>query len=840
MLSDKEMKLKFKEISSKEPNKYYATKILSKEGFERKQCKKCKVFFWSTEKADVCGNASCSGGFRFIGNSPAKNKLEYIEVWKKFSKLFKKLGYTPIQRYPVVARWRKDTDFVQASIYDFQPHVVSGEVEPPANPLTVPQFCLRFNDIDNVGLTGAHYTGFVMIGQHAFTPPHEYLQENYFQHIHTWLNQGLGLKNEEITYHEDGWAGGGNVGPCMEFFSRGLELGNQVYITHEQTPSGLKELPLKILDMGMGHERNAWFSQGTSTSYETTFPTIVKMLLKETGLQIDSNLMKDFLPYSAYLNLDEAKDTKKIWIDISKELKVDVNDLRKKIIPLSALYSIAEHSRALLVAISDTALPSNVGGGYNLRIIYRRMLSFMEKYGWNIDLNKVTEEHAKYLKPLFPELRENLEDVKKILDVEKQKFQNTVTKTKQIIEGLINKEVTEEHLIQLYDSQGISPELIQEEAKKQNKKIQIPENFYAKVAELHEKKERQVEEKIEIKSKAQVKKPPETKVLYYEDPLVINFKAKVINIINDKYVILDQTAFYPESGGQEADTGVLGNVEVAHVKKQGNIIIHELKESPKFKEGDEIEGKINMIRRKQLSIHHTATHIINAAAKKILGNHINQAGAHKSFNKARIDITHYQVVSDEELKKIEEEANKIVQKKIKINRSWMSRNEAEKEYGMLIYQGGVVPGKTLRIVNIGGDIDVEACGGTHLSNTEEVGQIKLLRSSKISDSIVRIEFVAGEKALETEKIESDKLQEIADLLKVSKSQVPARTKELFELWKEVVKKGKKTEIKLTSTDEDLGSDAEILEKTASILKTQPENIGKTIKRFFRELEEKKL
>ena len=238
MPTDKEIKKEFKAKASKEPEKYYATSVLKSEGFKRKQCTSCNIYFWTITNSEVCGNPACSGGFSFIGNTPATKKLDYIGVWTEFSKLFKKWGYTPIKRYPVVARWRDDTDFVQASIYDFQPYVVSGEVEPPANPLVVPQICLRFNDIDNIGITGAHYCAFVMIGQHAFMKPKDWNQPKYFTDIHNWLKQGLGLRNEEITFHEDAWAGGGNFGPCMEYFSRGLELGNQVYMMFEQTPGG--------------------------------------------------------------------------------------------------------------------------------------------------------------------------------------------------------------------------------------------------------------------------------------------------------------------------------------------------------------------------------------------------------------------------------------------------------------------------------------------------------------------------------------------------------------------------------------------------------------------------
>src|SRR3989344_3375843 len=384
MPTDKEIKKEFKEKASKEPDKHYATSVLKKEGFSRKKCEKCGTFYWSTINDNVCGNPACSGGFRFIGNTPAKKKLDYIGVWNEFSSLFKKWGYTPIKRYPVVARWRDDTDFVQASIYDFQPYIVSGEVEPPANPLVVPQMCLRFNDIDNIGITGAHYCAFVMIGQHAFMKPEDWNQSRFFTDIHNWLKQGLGLKNEEIQFHEDAWAGGGNFGPCMEYFSRGLELGNQVYMLYEQTPTGYKELNLKVLDMGMGHERNAWFTQGKSTSYETTFPTVVKKLYAATSVKVDDYLMKRFLPYSSYLNVDEVDDIDKVWSEVANKIGVDVKELREKILELAALYSVAEHSRALLVALSDGALPSNTGGGYNLRAILRRALCFIDSHKWKI------------------------------------------------------------------------------------------------------------------------------------------------------------------------------------------------------------------------------------------------------------------------------------------------------------------------------------------------------------------------------------------------------------------------------------------------------------------------
>src|SRR3989338_5187887 len=256
-----------------------------------------------------------------------------------------------------------------------------------------------------------------MIGQHAFVPEKKWNQEKYFRDIHSWLRKGLGLPNEEITYHEDAWAGGGNLGPCMEYFSRGRELGNQVYMLYGLNGNGYKELPLKVLDMGMGQERNAWFTGAAPTSYETTFPTVVKKLQEITGVKVDKELLQKFLPYSSYLNVDEVEDIDKTWELVSKKISVSSSELKKTILPLAALYSVAEHSRSLLVALSDGALPSNVGGGYNLRVLLRRALSFIDSYGWKIELPKLAEMHAAYLKPQFPELSENLDEVAEILEV---------------------------------------------------------------------------------------------------------------------------------------------------------------------------------------------------------------------------------------------------------------------------------------------------------------------------------------------------------------------------------------------------------------------------------------
>lgn len=835
--TDDELKKWFKAECTKDYELHYPVKTLSDMGFARKECK-CGQWFWTVNKDQKkCGEPACSGGFRFIGDSPAKKKLDYIKAWQEYSRIHKKLGYTPIKRYPVVARWNPTTEFTIASIAAFQPFVVSGEVEPPANPLVIPQFCLRFPDIDNVGITG-HFTGFVMLGEHAFVAPKKYDINKYLKDHLTWLQEGMGLPLNEITIHEDAWAGGGNFGPCVEFFSRGLEISNQVYMQYENTPEGPRELNIKVLDMGQGHERIPWFTQGVPTAYDATFPTVIQKIKKKTGVEIDTEFIKKFIPHAPHLNIHETKDIDKAWDRVAKELGMKTEELKDKIMPIAALYAIAEHSRALLVALTDGALPSNVGGMYNLRVILRRCFSFIDKHKWKIEIPEVMKWHAEYLQPLFPELSNNLEEIKKIIAVEKEKYEATKKKTKEIVKRVLEKKIDTDELVDLYDSHGITPELLKEEAEKQGKKINIPKDFYSLVSQKHEQKEQETsterEEKIDIPPDV-----PETQPTYFDDWEKTDFKAEVLAII-DNNVILDKTCFYPVSGGQMNDTGTIAGVPVVDVFKQEHYIVHALSEKPKFHTGDQIVGKIDYERRRQLTQHHTATHIVNAAARKVLGKHINQASARKDTKKAYLDVTHYKGITEEELKEIEKEANKIVKKTIPLKLSFMPRTKAEQEYGMRLYQGGAVPGKYLRVVDIPG-VDVEACGGTHLNNTIEAEEIKILKTTKVKDGVVRIVFAAGEAAKKTGEEKEELTAKIAKLLGVKPAQIPTRAKELFEKWKKARKalsKKKKIdarELELEWTEEYKGED--ILEKAAENIKSQVPHLEKTLTRFKTELEE---
>tara|TARA_Y100000310_G_scaffold342193_1_gene444223 strand:+ start:2054 stop:4918 length:2865 start_codon:yes stop_codon:yes gene_type:complete len=757
----KELKGLLKQKTDKAPEQYYPVEKLKEKGFERSRCKKCGKYFWVQGESELCGDPECSGQYTFIGDSPCSKKMDFIKAWQEFSKLFKKLGYTPIRRYPVVARWRDDTYWTNASIYDFQPHVVSGLVEPPANPLVVPQVCMRFNDIDNVGITGRHYTSFVMIGQHAFVPPEQKFDKNqYISDIMKWLETGMGLPLHEIKFHEDQWGGGGNLGVCMEFFARGLEIGNQVYMQYQVNDDGsYKDLNLKVLDMGMGQERCPWMTMGTATSYECNFPTVVKKLYKETGVKPNQDVLKRFLPYSGLLDMEEDKSIDKTWEEIAGKLSMDVKELKQEILPLAGLYSIGDHTRTLLFGITDGAIPSNVGGAYNLRIILRRALGFIDEHDWGISLYDICKAHADYLKPQYPELSETIEDLQKILDVETARYNSTKEKSKKIVSRLLEKGFSDTELVALYDSNGISPEMLKEEAKNIGKEIKVPADFYAKVAARHPEVE-----KKSAKSAFDTGNLPATEILYYKDKK-LEFTATVLKVLKGNNVVLDRTQFFPTGGGQEHDIGTLNGIPVSDVVKSGGtVVIHTLEKSG-LKKGDKVKGCVDKNRRMALSKLHTAAHIVGGAARNVLGSHVWQAGSQIDPNKGRLDITHYQAVTEDERAQIEKLANELIKKGNKISKQVRNKKEAESKYGFTLYQGGAIPGKDIRVIEIPG-WDVQACAGTHLDNVSKVEGVRLIKTEKIQDGVVRLVFIAGKSLLEGKQVkESELIGESLEILK---------------------------------------------------------------------------
>ncbi|MDA3855302.1 MAG: alanine--tRNA ligase-related protein [Candidatus Woesearchaeota archaeon] len=573
------------EEASSNPEKYFPVKTLEEFGLKRQKCSTCSCMFWSSVKREVCGDSNCVGTYTFIGETPATRKMEFAETYQLFREFLEKRGYMHVERFPIVARWRDDLDFNIASIIGFQPYVTKGIVAPPAELVTIPQNCLRFGDIDNVGYTGRHGTNFVMIGQCAFKKPEEYDQAKYMKDLYDWFTVVMGIPKEELQIHEDAWVGGGDCGPSMEFFSRGLELGNQVYMWFDMSNandiSEIKPLKLKVLDMGMGLERCCWFSKGSINQYEASMPVVSKYLFEKTGLKPNWEVYNKFLPYSGILNLDETDDIDKAWINIAKKIGLSVDVLKEEVEPVAGIYSIADHTKTLLYALADGALPSNVKGGYNLRLVLRRALDFIYKFNWDINLFDVIVLQAEEVKDLYPEFVKELDGIKKIIDLEVKKYIHHKEKVENKIKTLIKKDknLSTEEFIKYYISDGITPDEFKESFEKQGKIIEIPANFFTLVAEFFESRKASEQKVMKNKLTEFVEGIPETKLLFYAD---VNKEEEDAEILKEfefdksKYIILDKTLFYPTMGGQASDVGYIGEKKVIEAIKVGSVVVHKL------------------------------------------------------------------------------------------------------------------------------------------------------------------------------------------------------------------------------------------------------------------------
>ncbi|MCL4387590.1 alanine--tRNA ligase [Candidatus Marsarchaeota archaeon] len=733
-----------KEFSEK-PDLYYRTKLLDSEGFVRKQCKGCGKFFWTADESrEYCGDSEHEG-YSFMKNNPEEVQLE--QFWSKFSKFFENNGHAVIERYPVVSRWRQDLYFTIASIQDFQ-RIENGKMsfEYSANPLLVPQMCLRFNDIPNTGVTGRHFTSFIMAGQTAFNYPREgYWRDKTIELNYEALTKIVGAKKKEITYVEDVWAMGdfSEFGPSLEAFSGGLELVNNVFTQFEYNNGVRQELSGKVVDVGWGFERLVWFKSGGQTAYDPVFRDALAYIYKKSAITPDKKLYSKVAGQFGRIDLSETKSFEDVELKAVEAAGVSAKDYASIIKPMQAAYAIADHAKTLLFAITDGALPSNVGGGYNLRIILRRIFDFRSRYRMDFDMRELMEIIAKSMSHMYPELGSSLDEIEDIIRVEKERYENTKASAIKTIGGIIDKheKITPERMRVLYESNGVTPDLINSVAASRGVTLELPESSYSSIikGDFTEKPKKKDRFDLDVSG---IKK---TEKLFYD--FALESDSKVL-LCNSDMVILDKTPFYAESGGQEADHGTINGVKVKDVQSQNGVIIHLLDAKPGFKEGSKVHCVVDKKRRMQLIAHHTATHLISAAARSVLGKHAWQEGAHKGVAKAHIDIAHYEKLSDKQIKDIEATANSYLQNGIKVTMKEMDRNEAESKFGFSIYQGHGVPVARPRIVEItdteGNIIDAEACGGIHSMGIESIiGTIKIIGSQRIHDGIDRLEYVAG-------------------------------------------------------------------------------------------------
>lgn len=783
----KEMKALWRPRFQEDPERYYPRVVFEDFGFKRHICPKCGTLYWRrSELRTTCGDSECIGEYSFFDAPERKtDRWSMRRVWDSFTHSFTRTdpAHTIVSRYPVVARWRDDCEFTAAGIQCYQPFCVTGEIEPPANPLIQPQLCLRFNDLDSIGLSGRHYSGFTMLGIQVFntSAKYVYFKEEIIRFNLEWL-QTMDIDLDEVTLIADVWAGGGNLGPCVEYFMHGLEVGNMVFMEFKAFADGtIEPLPVQVVDVGIGLERIPWLLNRSVTSYITAFPSALKHMSQLIGItdeMINGDVWRRFGRYSCLLNIDEINDISQVWTLIKERTGLTTEEITNVIEPIRCMYIVLDHLRSLMVAIQDGALPSNVGGGNNLRNVLRRVFHILVNRGWwdaigGVDgLCTIIDCHRQDLEDVhgagsFPPFK----PLRAVLELEYTRWTTTDKDSRDKVEKLLKKgkgKLSIEDWVTIVTTFGLNADQVSELTG-----IPVPDNLYSRVAEQQEKNA--------IKAAAAqlydtVSLPP-TDCVYYTKPHGEKLRkladAKVISVfdnVEDKskgrnLVILDKTVFYPTSGGQQHDTGVLkfilGNGKVAiynviDVRKVGHCVMHEL-DAPVndlIVQGTGVSMAIDAARRDQLMCHHTAAHVIHATANKVLGPHVWQAGAKKTTEVATLDITHYRSLTFEEERAIEREANRMIRDNIPIRKYQLPKNEAEKKYGFSLYQGGVVPGSTVRCVDIANH-DTEACCGTHLDNTGKIGMIRIIKSTRISDGVVRLTFVAGERALDFTDTQSE-------------------------------------------------------------------------------------
>ncbi len=801
----------------KSPKEYYATKIFEEKGFSRQKCSLCGKWFWAIGETNNCGDAAHTP-YSFFKEKP--NAISYTEFWNRFSGFFKRNGHAIVKRYPVVSRWRQDLYFTIAGIQDFQ-RIENGKMsfEYSANPLLVPQPCLRFKDIENVGVTGRHFTTFVMANQTSFNYPKEgYWRDKTIELNFNFLTKVMGIEPEEIRYQEDVWAmpDFSEFGPSLEFFSKGAELGNNVFTQFELSGGKVQELAGKVVDTGWGFERNFWFYTGFSTAYEAVFSRTLSKIENELNIEFDTNFYSKFAKYGGTLNMEEVRDIAEAERRVLREAKITPHDYEKKIKPMQAVYALLDHTRTLLFAITDGSLPSNVGGGYNLRILLRRAFDFIDEYGFRVDMRTLAELIAEELKPMYPELSTKHDIFEKVVQVERDRYERAREGAKRAVEVLLEKgnRISLEQMRTLYESQGATPELIAKVAAEKKVKIEMPEGAYTEFVKGDmAKKEKHIAHDVDLPRSL-----PPTKKLYYD--FTTRSKAKVL-FAKGNHFVLDKTPFYPEGGGQVADSGTVDGIRISDVQKVGDVIVHFTEKNSGLKKGEIVEAEVDEQRRNAIVAHHTATHLISAAARKVLGEHAWQEGAKKEPGKAHIDIAHYDKLTEQDVNAIETMVNAWLFNGIRVHAEELSRGDAEEKYGFSIYQGHGAPAKKMRIVTIRNRenklIDAEACGGIHAVGRENLlGIVSIIGTARIHDGIDRIEFVAGPAALKRFEEMHRQLDSLSKMFNVEPSAVAekigAQQEELRALHKQTEKSG---ELLATSIAESI-PDEETIERELEV------------------------
>ncbi|DAC60113.1 MAG TPA: alanine--tRNA ligase, partial [Candidatus Poseidoniales archaeon] len=718
-----------------------------------------------------------------------------------------------------------------------------------------------------------------MMAHHVFNRPDEgrmfYWMEECVKYCHEMFTETFGIDAKEITYVENPWCGGGNAGPAVEVIVGGLELATLVFMNLEEDEDGdveikgdkYREMPLQIIDTGYGLERFCWAAAGTPTIYEAIYPETVSWLKELAGfdgiteqwpeLNLD-NILGEMSRLNGIMNIEVGVDGDELrstfiaklserGISITQQQFIAITD------PLARIYAIPDHLHALCNMLGDGLVPSNAKAGYLARMLARRTLRMRDELGIEVSLAELALHHVD-VNLGGKNMKQTQDGIATILNLEEEKYVEMLRKGEQVIKTMLSNvdknanEIEDELLFSLNDSHGIAPEMAISLAHRSGwESMTLRTGFTAELAERHAKMAKDAAKEVNKSELVTgLENLPSTNSLYYDDVYQFEFDASVLfcgEIKGDDLpegathaIVLDRTCFYPEGGGQEADFGTLStdsiHCRVLDTRKIGEHIVHLTDSS--LSNGDVVHGCIDWNRRKQLMDHHTSVHIVGGAARKILGPHIYQAGANKSVDSARLDITHYNRLSRTDLDDIEKMANQVIVQVHKTEKSILNRKDADRKHGFDLYQGGAPKGDTIRVLRIS-DHDVQACGGTHHDELGQIGSIRIVRSTAVQDGVERLHIVAGQAALDFARDQDVLLRQTGDVFGVNINDVPRTAERFFGEWKEQRKRIEQLEAEIVRLRTSGGDDSSFSKDGVRIVIMESDGGLKNMSKMLKEL-----
>lgn len=765
------------------------------------------------------------------------------EIRSKFLKFFESKEHYIKESASLVPHNDKSLLLINSGMAPLKNYFAGVEV-PPSKRMTTCQKCIRTGDIENVGKTARHGTFFEMLGNFSFG---DYFKRESIRWGWEFVTEHLNIPEDKIwvtVYEEDDdsydlWAkemgfpeerlvrlgkddnfweiGIGPCGPCSEIhFDRGPEYGcdnpdckpgcdcdrylefwNHVFTQFNRDEEGnYGQLEHKNIDTGMGLERIACIMQGVDTIFDVdTIRHILSTVEKMAG------------------------------VEYGKDSKTDVS-----------IRIITDHIRAVSFLVADGVLPSNEGRGYVLRRLLRRaarhgkLLGIKENF-----LYKLVDEVIKVSGEAYPELVEKESYIKKVIRIEEEKFNETIEQGMDILAGYIkelksNGETTlsGENAFKLYDTYGFPIDLTKEILEEEN--LSLNEESFNEEMDKQRERARSARGNMDGESWKEdpLSKLDESVASEFDGYKELNASGIVKAIVKDNeivesaetgekvVIVLDKTTFYPEGGGQAGDCGLLTNeaedieIEVIDTKKGANNTIKHIGviKSGKVNTGEKLNTSVNKEVRMASARNHSATHILHRVLKDVLGDHVNQAGSLVTPERLRFDVTHFEAITKDELKLIEEKVNDAILASLEINSENMNINDAREKGAMALF--GEKYGNEVRVVSMG-DFSIELCGGTHLTNTSQIGMFKILSEGGVAAGVRRIEAITGKAVYNYLNEREALISNVSSSLKTKEDSLVQRVVSLLEENKNLGKElhELKTQMSLQSIESVLDSKEDV-------------------------------